>query len=439
MIARRAVALVAAALGLSACSLAVTTSLDTVGCEQEGMVGPPACRRGQLCRAGECRPCAAAEVCGDGVDDDCDGEVDDGCGAGGSAGSAGAPVAGAAGAIAAGKSGAGGASGAASGGAAGKAGGGAAGTSGASGGGASGASGASGGAAGSGGSSAGAGGSTGGAGGSATAFGAPCTSAAQCPQGALCEALAKLGESMSGMVCTKPCCGSSQCGPVADGAACIPVKSGAGMCLRASSFGRPALGEGATGDPCGGDGGKCRSGFCEGGSCNDVCCKDAACGGSDECVRRELTVGTKRWAWACGKTVGGLESNKVCQSDAGCRSNSCQVHEDAFNTKFCSSPCCNSQACGAIVVPVIGSQIPVACQYVQQAGGEYLRSCATVTAGAAATGASCGSDLDCRTGFCVPGGGYCSDPCCGDSDCPAPLKCKPYSSGGGVAVLRCVK
>ncbi|MBI5548670.1 MAG: hypothetical protein HY901_32715 [Deltaproteobacteria bacterium] len=40
-----------------------------------------ACPAGQVCVAGQCSACAAAEICSNGLDDDCDGVVDNGCGA----------------------------------------------------------------------------------------------------------------------------------------------------------------------------------------------------------------------------------------------------------------------------------------------------------------------------------------------------------------------
>ncbi len=438
---RRALALLLAVGALSACQLAVTTSLDEVGCEQEGTVGPPACRRGQICLEGTCKVCSSSERCGNAVDDDCDGVVDDGCGA---AGGGGSPVGGAGGAVSvggsagqSGKAGApAGAGGAGAAGAGGSAGGGAGGVAGQAGSGAGGSAGK--GAAGGGGGPGGTGGAAG-AGGAAAGYGAPCTSAAGCPFGALCVTLESLGESMNGKVCTKACCGSAECGAVSAGAACIPTKSGTGMCLHGAAFGRPSLGDGATGDPCNAHG-LCRSGLCENGKCSDVCCKDGACGGSDECVRRDVTVGTPRSAYMCGKPVGGAAANKTCGGDSECRSNACLVHEDVLTQlTFCSAPCCNSQSCGAITA--FSTQFPVACKYTPgAAANEWLRTCASVASGGAPTGAACNIDGECRSDFCMngPNGRFCSDACCGDGDCPSPMKCKPYLPAGSTTALpRC--
>lgn len=80
---------------LVACQAVVSSDLDTVQCEAEGSIGPPACFAGDYCRDGECTPCREEEECGDGLDDNCNGTPDDGCDGGG-AGATGA-AAGAAG------------------------------------------------------------------------------------------------------------------------------------------------------------------------------------------------------------------------------------------------------------------------------------------------------------------------------------------------------
>jgi hypothetical protein len=80
-------------LMLGSCQLLIDSDLGELSCEQEGVVGPPACRSGELCQDGKCVECQSRERCGDELDNDCDGEVDDACpasgGAGGSAGAAG--------------------------------------------------------------------------------------------------------------------------------------------------------------------------------------------------------------------------------------------------------------------------------------------------------------------------------------------------------------
>lgn len=58
-------------------------------CEQEGVVGSPACPEGESCQRGVCVGCSRKEICGDGVDNDCNGVVDDICGDAGSEADAG--------------------------------------------------------------------------------------------------------------------------------------------------------------------------------------------------------------------------------------------------------------------------------------------------------------------------------------------------------------
>ncbi len=78
LISERICLLLAFGLGLG-CQVLVDANLDEVACEQEGVIGPPACASGQACQGGICVDCASNEVCGDGVDNDCNGAVDDGC------------------------------------------------------------------------------------------------------------------------------------------------------------------------------------------------------------------------------------------------------------------------------------------------------------------------------------------------------------------------
>lgn len=77
-----------ASLLACACSLLVRDDLDGIRCEDEGVVGPPACPVGSVCGNGRCLDCQTVEVCDDGVDNDCSGQVDEPCGpgAGGEAG-----------------------------------------------------------------------------------------------------------------------------------------------------------------------------------------------------------------------------------------------------------------------------------------------------------------------------------------------------------------
>ncbi len=61
------------------CQVLVSAELDVVRCEQEGMVGAPACPEGESCQGGVCTGCSTTDNCGDGIDNDCDGETDEGC------------------------------------------------------------------------------------------------------------------------------------------------------------------------------------------------------------------------------------------------------------------------------------------------------------------------------------------------------------------------
>ncbi|HOT10449.1 MAG TPA: hypothetical protein PK710_11795, partial [Polyangiaceae bacterium] len=61
------------------CQLFVQSDLDKVYCEQEGVIGPPACPSGASCQRGQCVMCSNAETCGDGIDNNCNGLRDEGC------------------------------------------------------------------------------------------------------------------------------------------------------------------------------------------------------------------------------------------------------------------------------------------------------------------------------------------------------------------------
>jgi hypothetical protein len=50
-------------LALVSCQTLVGSDLDTVHCEDEGAVGPPACPDGEWCWRGVCTPCDADAGC----------------------------------------------------------------------------------------------------------------------------------------------------------------------------------------------------------------------------------------------------------------------------------------------------------------------------------------------------------------------------------------
>ena len=67
-------------LGLTlGCEVLTNADLTGVHCEQEGVIGAPACPPNEACQNGVCVGCSTIETCGDGLDNDCNGAPDDGC------------------------------------------------------------------------------------------------------------------------------------------------------------------------------------------------------------------------------------------------------------------------------------------------------------------------------------------------------------------------
>lgn len=264
-----------------------------------------------------------------------------------------------------------------------------------------------------------------------------------CPKGAFCHNLKALGEKQDTKVCLQPCCESSECGDPSDGAACIPLVNGAGVCLQAAQYGRPMLGMKLTGAAASSPG-ECRSGWMEDGVCADVCCSDKECGSSDVCVKAtvpaSVTPEPERIAYVCKKKIGGEAYQKICSGDSECESKACDLTVVWNNVPvpLCSKPCCESEdGCGKLG---FGGK-PVACRYIGK-NGQFIRTCGTVSSGTTKAGEPCTKDSDCRGDFCIAGSpSYCSDACCSDSDCPASMKCRPYAKPGATtpAVFRCVK
>ena len=443
------------------CEAAVSSDLGTVTCKQANVIGPPACATGSICSGGVCVACASADLCGDNVDNDCDGLIDNGCpvavGAGGhgTGGSGGAGVAGQS-AGAGGVSPAGGNAGANAGnGGDGSIGGGRAGESGEGGSPPNG---------GNGGAPAGGEGGTGVAGsaGSGTAgtsaggsppvglgYGDACSPTDSCPSDASCVDWGELGETMSGAICTKPCCSSTQCGDALT-AVCAPSPNGASMCMPGALFNRGQVGIAGLGAPCGTSDPPtfCRSGFCVDGACNDVCCKDANCAGTAKpaCVKNYLSDESPiRYGYQCGVAKGTkpyASPSDSCTQDSQCQSYACDLDTDVGT--FCAKDCCVSSECGSVNLFGIDTY-QIACVYSTSAHG-LVRSCAAASDawGTGVLGDACTLDTDCSTDKCIAdeqGAQYCTDTCCKNDDCGGGVfHCGPYlAPGDTVAVFRCIR
>ena len=269
------------------------------------------------------------------------------------------------------------------------------------------------------------------------ALGRRCSSDLDCATGDFCLEPSLFGTSTP-KTCTRPCCVSSDCNLESDAGAgdelvCwVPPRGGGALCRRANELKRESPGTGHAGEACV-SGVDCRSGKCDKLHCIDTCCSDAQCSAGDgrcHAVDQGVSEGA---AWSCapaGPT--GLGYLEPCAKDAECASGLCLLVADKL---VCSQPCCDSGSCGVYNQGAVAGNL--ACAQVPH-HGSLLRACAALlpTTATGATGASCASDLDCRSGTCVAD--RCSDVCCVDADCgdPAATACRPYDAGDAWA-LRC--
>ncbi len=376
------------ALGVVACSALVTGELDTVHCRDPGLIGPPACPAGQVCRGTTCTPCFAQDVCGNGFDDNCDGRIDENCAVGGSGGISGSGGVG-------GLAGSGGTAG-------------------------QGGLGAAGGVAG--------GGGTGGV--SAGELGAACTGPGQCNAGLFCANPNDHGATGTGQgVCTKSCCKSSDCNPWSNGV-CFGTPNGFSLCLAAGTVGRPEPpGTKVTGDTCGVDA-ECRSGVCDGSLCRDTCCSGTGdCPGNLSSCAFQTMKGSGWQVYTCetkSATLG--DFGEFCLNNNECKSDTC------FGV--CSKPCCRASDCGGL--------FPT-CWYSVYPSGDVVKACVDTgtNPGTKLNGESCSSDGDCASALCATPEGraaFCTDACCVSSDCgsPSAFSCLPAKNTAGETFLLCV-
>jgi uncharacterized protein (TIGR03382 family) len=227
-------------------------------------------------------------------------------------------------------------------------------------------------------------------------------------------------------------CGAYGCG----GSACKSACSGDGDCAGgfycASGKCLPKI---AKGQPCGGDG-QCTSGFCTDG----VCC-DARCDGQCQACIVASAIGT------CTTVTGAPMGTRAACAGSGTCAGAC----DGSNPKACSYPtsACRAASCsggtataaaicdgkGACPSPVPTTCAPFAC------GDTACRTLCAIDADCAPAdycdalgqcaarnlpGASCGSNDECLSNFCVDG--VCCDRACnGQCEACASGTCTPVS------------
>ena len=264
-------------------------------------------------------------------------------------------------------------------------------------------------------------------------LGSRCEDDAGCAAGSFCLDPARFpgsGQFGSGRKrCSRPCCGSGDCGDLTVALVCArPDPGGPGYCRRAADVRRAAPGTHAAGQACTVPE-DCRSGLCDltaaPATCVDSCCTDTGCFESDTACRfGERASALGFW---CSAPSGPATYGLPCGGDGDCASGLCL---DLEGTKRCSAPCCSSTQCE----PIGGR--PVACAEIAHAS--FVRACATLLALGASGGVGkpCSSGEDCRSGLCGPPNpgeaqGRCTDTCCSDESCGAlgAFRCLPQLAG----------
>jgi hypothetical protein len=253
-----------------------------------------------------------------------------------------------------------------------------------------------------------------------TDTGCPCTRNGDCASN-MCEDSSVLTSAVTGKICTKPCCASSECG--ADNV-CFAAGTGGNYCVPKGVVNRNvALGDSLGGAACA-DASSCRSGLCgTNGKCLDACCTDTSCTNGTQCA---YNTETGHNVLQCATVSPGTRlQDATCTSNGECHGNFC--YNDPVLGGTCEVPCCNSSVCGA------GD----ACFDVQVTAPDWVPLCVSgQQLGSAKLGETCTVKTDCITGHCL--GGKCTDVCCSDADCAAVQGwiCQPLLAESGI-FLRC--
>jgi hypothetical protein len=137
--------------------------------------------------------------------------------------------------------------------------------------------------------------------------------------------------------------------------------------------------------------------------------------GADYCAARSVTTaGGTGAAYTCGPPPGSAEIS--CSTNSDCQSGFC------YNF-ICRYPCADDDTCDRTIFCFGGTP---SCVHLPLAGGR-LAGCACRDGGDG--GASCGSNVDCRDNYCVPGANVCASTCCSDASCGASQRCSPVATG----------
>ncbi|MEL6544284.1 MAG: hypothetical protein AAFQ82_06635, partial [Myxococcota bacterium] len=294
----------------------------------------------------------------------------------------------------------------------------------------------------------------GGGGNGATPLGGECSpSSSTCAEGTFCITVGGLSK------CARACVGNGRGGDddCPTGMACMDFASGAfdgsKFCVAADQVPQTTAGSPFTTAPagaCTATGNGCQTSFCQSsGTCARGCMANRDCNTGEVCfaVVDGDNISSGYHACVASDTATYKAAGEACSANLECDSGVC--------TGFCSNngnPCDNSGDCG------IGGTCQGACANHCRTNGDcssnqtclpwatkregssnsdWTPVCRSGTGGSRTNGASCASDNDCASWWCV--GGTCTEPCGSNADCTGTLSnksCGPvtFTDGGGQPV-----
>lgn len=236
-------------------------------------------------------------------------------------------------------------------------------------------------------------------------FGTDCTSTAQCGPGLVCSGL-KVGAT----ICTTPCVGSGNGGndDCPSGYACLNYESttldGLQICLADWQLGSSTPGYPFTTEPrgaCTADDNACQTGVCDTSTdtCVAMCMADRDCGSDEVCYAWATDDGYLHVCYASDLDTY-FADGETCSSHDDCDSGVCA-------NGVCANHCRSFADCSGDTV----------CNFYPMSGSTgWTPVCVTGDYdGTAALGASCSSDADCASEWCLDG--VCTTPCATADDC----------------------
>ena len=150
-----------------------------------------------------------------------------------------------------------------------------------------------------------------------------------------------------------------------------------------------------------------------------------ACARSGDCGASECEIASS-YTFQCLGSTDGRAGGTLCGSNDECASGLCDT--------YCLDACGNVNDCPSAPIWSTGER---ACRYLGFSSGDTTRWVTVCRYSDrlgfedypnATQGMTCGSDNDCRDGFCSAG--RCADACCNDDQCPESHLCAPVDHLG---------